>query len=306
MNMTQIKYVLAIAREGSMHKAAQSLYVSQPNLSSAIKQLEKELGFPLFTRTGSGMQLTAAGHEICTFAQAVYKQYQLLDNFCLSLNSAPAEHLSIAAQYSEFANDQFVQWCLAPSANSYHYAFYQDSFRSVVDLVCRQTAEIGIVTLTAHQRQIALSHFKKNALTYHTLAKCRQGVVLRRGHPLTRDPSAGISPEELSDYPFVTNTDINYSFASAVGDVTFAPPSKTIRVNDFHTLYRLLSATNAYTTSIFPETAPLHEETFETHPLLSEAADAEIGFICSRDYQPSHAAASYIEGLRCRLPGAAD
>ena len=286
-----------------MHKAAQALYISQPNLSSAIKQLEKELGFPLFTRSGSGMQLTSAGHEICTFAQAVYKQYQLLDNFCLSLNPTPSEHLSIAAQYSELASDEFVATCLANDSARYHYAFYQESFRSVVDLVCRQTADLGIVTLTAHQRQIALSHFKKKSLQYYPLANCQQGVVFRKDHPLARDTSAGISPSELLDYPFVTNSDINYSFASAVGDVSFQPPGKTIRVNDFHTLYRLLSSTDAYTTNIFYEKLPLHA-TFETHPLLSEAAEAEVGFICRKDYQLSQMATSYIEGLKQRLsPG---
>ena len=61
MTIQQLQYVLEIARCGSASRAAKNLFLSQPNLSSAIKNLEQELGFPIFERTSAGMKLTPAG-----------------------------------------------------------------------------------------------------------------------------------------------------------------------------------------------------------------------------------------------------
>ena len=64
MTIQQLQYVLEIARCGSASRAAKNLFLSQPNLSSAIKNLEQELGFPIFERTSAGMKLTPAGARL--------------------------------------------------------------------------------------------------------------------------------------------------------------------------------------------------------------------------------------------------
>ena len=63
MTLTQLHYVITIAETGSMNKAAELLYVAQPSLTNAIKELEKELGITLFFRNGKGVTLTNDGAE---------------------------------------------------------------------------------------------------------------------------------------------------------------------------------------------------------------------------------------------------
>lgn len=63
MTLQQLHYVITISEVGSLNKAAEILYISQPSLSSAVQDLENELGFPLFHRSGKGMSLTNDGLE---------------------------------------------------------------------------------------------------------------------------------------------------------------------------------------------------------------------------------------------------
>lgn len=69
MNWNQLEYVLTLAREKSITRAAQKLYLSQPSLSLSLKHLEEELGTTLFLRNGSGLELTYAG-QLCYFPVA--------------------------------------------------------------------------------------------------------------------------------------------------------------------------------------------------------------------------------------------
>ena len=76
MTLTQLHYVITIAETGSMNKAAELLYVAQPSLTNAIKELEKELGITLFFRNGKGVTLTNDGSEFLLYARQIYGEYE--------------------------------------------------------------------------------------------------------------------------------------------------------------------------------------------------------------------------------------
>ena len=71
MTLTQLKYVIAVADTRSMNEAARTLFLSQPSLSSAIRELEEEIGMELFKRTNRGVLLTPEGEEFLGYARQV-------------------------------------------------------------------------------------------------------------------------------------------------------------------------------------------------------------------------------------------
>ena len=77
MTLQQLRYVIAVADHGSMNEAAKALFISQPSLSGAVKELEKELGFELFLRTSRGIVVTPDGEEFLGYARQVTEQYRL-------------------------------------------------------------------------------------------------------------------------------------------------------------------------------------------------------------------------------------
>ena len=84
MTLTQLKYVLAIAKAGTINAAAKQLFISQPTLSSAVKELEAELGISLFNRTSKGVEPTADGEEFLSYARQVVMQTDLIEERCLA------------------------------------------------------------------------------------------------------------------------------------------------------------------------------------------------------------------------------
>ena len=71
MTLAQLRYTIAIAKAGSMNEAAKSLYISQPSLSTAIRELEAETGVEIFRRTNRGIAVTPAGEEFLGYARQV-------------------------------------------------------------------------------------------------------------------------------------------------------------------------------------------------------------------------------------------
>ena len=79
MTLAQLRYTIAIAKAGSMNEAAKSLYISQPSLSTAIRELEAETGVEIFRRTNRGIAVTPAGEEFLGYARQVVEQYELME-----------------------------------------------------------------------------------------------------------------------------------------------------------------------------------------------------------------------------------
>ena len=101
MNIQQLRYVVAIANSGTFREAAEKMYVSQPSLSIAVRDLEKELGFKVFRRTSSGTFLTRRGMEFYERAQELVKGFDVFQNQYANPEEEKDE-FSIASQHYDF------------------------------------------------------------------------------------------------------------------------------------------------------------------------------------------------------------
>lgn len=91
------KYVYEVYREKSFSKAAQNLYISQPSLSARIKQIEEQIGEPLFDRSTSPLQLTEIGKVYIDAAEEIFQIEQRVENYINNLTTLKTGHLSIGA-----------------------------------------------------------------------------------------------------------------------------------------------------------------------------------------------------------------
>ncbi|MFZ0443188.1 MAG: LysR family transcriptional regulator, partial [Bacillus sp. (in: firmicutes)] len=102
MTLQQLKYVIEVARCRSISQAAQNLFISQPSLSNALKELEKEMGITIFSRTNKGIIITTEGSEFLGYARQVVEQAELLENRYTHTQSKQ-QHFSVSAQHYAFA-----------------------------------------------------------------------------------------------------------------------------------------------------------------------------------------------------------
>ena len=106
MNLQQYRYVLTIAKVGSFSQAAKELYVTQPSLSSAIKEVEKELDIQLFHRSKSGVCLTEAGSDFLIYAKRILAQVEEMENH-FSLGTKKS--FTVVSQHYDFLYEPFAK-----------------------------------------------------------------------------------------------------------------------------------------------------------------------------------------------------
>ena len=98
MTFQQLKYVAAIAKYGSLSLAARHLFISQPSLTTALRDLEQEIQKTLFIRTSRGMQITLEGSEFLGYAKQVMQQMQIMeDHYCQREDSR--KYFSVSTQH---------------------------------------------------------------------------------------------------------------------------------------------------------------------------------------------------------------
>ena len=108
MTLTQLQYVVAIAETKSMNKAAAALFVSQPALSGAIKDLEEELQTELFIRTNKGIVITTEGQEFLSYARQMVELGNLVEERFVNKTIAKKK-FSVSMQHYSFAVEAFIK-----------------------------------------------------------------------------------------------------------------------------------------------------------------------------------------------------
>ena len=245
MTIQQLHYAITISETGSFNKAAELLYVAQPSLTGAIKELEKELGIKLFNRSGRGASLTADGLEFITYARQVYYQYESLISKYGKAGKRKKK-FGVSTQHYSFAVKSFVEMVKQFDTEEYEFAIRETKTKEVIDDVITSKSEIGILYLSDFNRKAIEKLLRTNGLEFHRLTECETYVYLWKGHPLAKKREIDFS--ELADYPclsFEQGAEVSFYFAEEV--FSTRDYSRTIKATDRATMLNLMIGLNGYT-----------------------------------------------------------
>jgi DNA-binding transcriptional LysR family regulator len=245
MTIQQIYYALTVAEIGSMNKAAEKLIISQPSLTSAIKELERFAGVQIFLRTAKGVVVTNEGEEFLTYARQVYSQYELL---CAKFGTGSdmKRKFSVSTQHYSFAVKAFVEMVKRFDTRNYEFAIRETKTYDVIQDVATLRSEIGILYISDFNRKIIEKILFENELDFHHLINCDAHVYLWKGHPLAGEKS--IHFEQLHDYPclsFEQGEKSSFYLAEEILSENRYP--RIIKACDRATLLNLMVGLNAYT-----------------------------------------------------------
>ena len=186
MTIQQLNYVITISEKGSLNKAAEVLYVTQPSLTSAVRELEKELGITLFNRGGKGVTLTNDGAEFIQYARQVVTQYdRLLEKYGKGGNLR--KKFGISCQHYSFAVKSFVEMVKEFNTDEYEFAIRESKTRDVIEDVTTGKSEVGILYLSDFNRQAIRKLINGADLEFHRLIHCNAYGYLWKGHPLAKE-----------------------------------------------------------------------------------------------------------------------
>ena len=244
MNIQQIKYVLEVAASSSMRDAATRLFISQPALSSSIKDLEDELGIFLFERTNKGITLTDEGREFVGYAKKAVGQYEILEDRYLSRDSDKA-YFSVSTQHYNFAITAFADVIKKNYPDKFLFSIHETKTRYVLEDVRSLKSEVGVISFSGANEGVLKKLFKEYQLEFTPLMKRETYIYVWENHKFAG--RSEISLDELTDYPCITfdqSDDSNfYLTEEAMADYDF---QKMIKSDDRATTMELIADLQGY------------------------------------------------------------
>ena len=245
MTLVQLKYAITVANSNSVNEAARKLFISQPSLSSAIKDLEEEIGVEIFRRTSKGISLTPDGKEFIGYARQVVEQYQLVESKYINKEKSKKK-FSVSLQHYTFAVNAFVEMVKQFGMDEYEFAIHETKTHDVIENVKNFTSEIGILYINEFNQKVLRKLFKDYDLEFHEILKCSIYVYMWKGHPLAGQEE--IALEELAEYPCLSFEQGAYnSFYFAEEVLSTYEYKRLIKANDRATLLNLMVGLNGYT-----------------------------------------------------------
>ena len=312
MTLQQLYYIIVISETGSLNKAADRLYVSQPSLTNAVKELEKEVGIRIFNRSGKGVTLTADGLNFLPYARSVYGQYQnLLDAY--SNQGQRKRQFAVSAQHYSFAVKAFVEMTKTFDVAEYEFAIRETRTMDVIDDVASSRSEIGILYLNAFNRQALGKLFSSAKLLFTPLIRCDAYVYLWKKHPLANRKE--ISFADLAPYPclsFEQGDSSSFYLAEEILSTNEYP--RLIKCCDRATVLNLMVGLNGYTLCSGIICEELNGEDYTAVPYRGgedgPEQGMEIGYLTRKNSVLSPAGERYIAEIKRYLgiggDGAAD
>jgi len=298
MTLQQLKYILAISETGSMNKASEQLYVSQPSLTSSVQELEKEIGIKIFHRSGRGVTLTNDGAEFIQYARQVVGQFDILSEKYIS-NGNVKKKFGVSTQHYSFAVKAFVEMVKRFDTSEYEFAVRETKTAEIISDVATLRSEIGIIYLNDFNRKSMTKLLSSNGLEFHTLTRCSPFVYLWKGHPLAGEKS--ITFEQLADYPCLSfEQGDNSSFYLAEEILSTNEYQRIIKANDRATMLNLMIGLDGYTLCSGIICEELNGSDYIAVPFDSGSADEvmEIGYITLKNVILSEMAEIYIGEIR--------
>ena len=299
MTLLQLNYVVAVSETGSFNRAAEKLYVAQPSITSAVKELEKELGIVIFNRTGRGATLTAEGLAFLPYAKQVCAQAQnLLDAY--GKTGARRQQFAVSTQHYSFAVKAFVELARTVDVAQYEFAIRETRTKDVIDDVASLRSEIGILYLSDFNRRAMMKLLSVAGLDFHPLIECSAFVYLWRGHPLAGKKSITFS--DLEPYPCLSFEQGDSSFYYAEEILSTSEYPRVIRACDRATMLNLMVGLNGYTLCSGIICEELNGSDYAAVPYEPDEANPssvmEIGYVVRKNAVLSAMGEKYILEIR--------
>ena len=294
MTLAQLRYAITVANADSMSEAARNLFMSQPSLSAAIKELEEETGIELFRRTNRGISLTPDGEEFIGYARQVVEQYELIENKYISKQQTKKK-FSVSMQHYSFAVKAFVETVKRAGMENYEFAVYETRTYEIIENVRNFKSELGILYMNDMNRKVLEKILRENQLKFTELFSCDTYVYLRSGHPLAGREI--LSMKDLEPYPCLAfDQGKNNSFYLAEEMKSTYDYDRIIKANDRATMLNLMNGLDAYTLCSGIICEELNGDDSLAIP-LKESEKMQIGYIHRAGSVVSALGEIYIEEL---------
>lgn len=295
MTLQQLKYAVVTAEKGTVSEAAASLYIAQPSLTKALKELEKEMGISIFNRTNKGVFVSKEGEVFLGYARQVLEQAALITEK-YTHQSGGKQEFCVSTQHYSFAVNAFVDLIQVYGSDNYDFSLRETQTYEIIDDVARLKSEIGILYLNEFNETVLRKILKSNDLQFTELFEAKPHIFISDKNPLAQ--KAEVTMADLQPYPYLSFEQGEHnSFYYSEEIFSTEIRSKNIRVRDRATLFNLLIGLNGYTICSGVIDEELNGENIVAIP-LAENGSMHIGYITKKHAVPSRLGSIYLDALK--------
>lgn len=295
MTIQQMKYIIAIVQYSSITEAAKQLFISQPSLSNAVKDIEAEAGIEIFGRSAKDITLTTDGMEYLSYARQVVEQAELMEQ--RYLNKKPSKRIcSVSTQHYAFAVNAFVNVISRLDTDEYEFTLRETRTHEIIEDAGSFRSELGILYLSEFNEKVITKLLKEKHLVFTPLFTADPHVFISCSHPLSKNEF--ITLDELENYPCLAFEQGEYnSFYFSEELLSTVPHRKIIHVSDRATLFNLLIGLNGYTICTGVLNSNLNGDNIIAVPLKTNEK-MNVGYIRHEQSFFSNFAIAYIDELQ--------
>ena len=300
MRIQQLEYLERIVEAGSINEAAKRLFLTQPSLSNAVKELENEMGIQIFQRSSGGISLTAEGREFMTYSKQILDQVNLM-NERYKNGQQRKQSFSVSAQHYAFVVHAFVELIKSVNANEYQFTLRETETQNIFNDLAQFKSELGILYTNGFNQKIMQRLFKENNLVFTPLFVAKPHIFVSRYNPLTSKSSVDLS--DLEDFPYLSyeQGEVN-SFYFSEEILSTLSHEKSIKVSDRATIFNLMVGLNGYTISSGIISSKLNDDKIVAIPLNVDD-DITMGWLKHRQVELSPLAERYLTMLKEHIRG---
>ena len=247
ITLQQLHYFVEVAAEGSITGASDLLYVSQPTMSAAMKDLESRVGRALLVRSARGVTLTDEGAEFLGYARQVIEQMSLLEQ--RYLGQPPSRRLlGVSAQHYSFVVEAFIRMVQSVDAEQYEFSLRETRTWDIIEDVRTLRSEVGVLFRNDFNRKVIDKLLRDSGLVFHPLFAAVPHIFISRQNPLASRDS--VTLDDLAELPRLTfDQGANNSFYFAEEILSTRSSKREIRVSDRATIFNLMIGLDGYTIS---------------------------------------------------------
>ena len=245
MTLQQLRYIIEVARCRSITEAAEKLFVTQPSITTAIRNLESEFGIEIFNRSAKGVEITNDGEAFLCYAKQVLEQEEMMKEHFFGKHSQSKTIFSVSSQHYGFVVKSFCETLKSLDVEKFTMDLVETQTHDVINNVASRRSELGVLYLNQMNESVLSRIIESNDVEILEVAMLRLYIILGEDHPYAQKKAIGL--DELTEYPYIVflqGGNSNFFAEKTINRMRFP---KNILVNDRATLEDLICNSNCFT-----------------------------------------------------------
>jgi DNA-binding transcriptional LysR family regulator len=270
MNTLFFKYALEVEKTRSISQAAENLFMTQPTLSKAIKEMETQIGYPIFERSSKGVMPTPQGREFLIHAENISAELERIQSLSSSQDSS-IPHFKLSIPRSSYIAHGFTNFVadLCPS-QGLDIQVQETNSIETIHQVANGQCNLGIIRYQQTYEPYFLDFLQDKNFSWETIWEFKYLLLFSENHPLAGEEI--ITPEQLTTYTEIVHRDNAVPYlkdSEAGGRMAKAVPNKIYlyeRCNQFELLSRIPTT--------YMWVSPIPTEMLQRYPLTQRSCQA--------------------------------